>query len=971
MSQIASWDSVSKSEWTYQLEEKNCEFVAYELTKLPDFSEPRFAYLCKEKDGRQNEVMKRQMQMLRKFHSLGREWAISLRLVKGADKSTGEIADKVAGKVSDKISMFLLFRYAGISPLTDGQRSSAEALIQNALMSNEYSFRKLNVQETEVTRSVSWAQEGAEIFKKEEEYRGDEYPEALHEEPRKFYVPYAWTAVDLDMEGICAALVKHDGEAAVEITIQPENYLEEERAWMNTSIDQMRESMNGETIRDGSGKLFWQGKKLPILRTPVDNLEKLAKQYDSGHVYIASIRLYARQNIESIARIYLSGSARNEGECLIFKNSSDLSYLKDCYRNANLSVRVLTKYWAKHYRDSSNPMRAQRLARLNSVEEISCFFRIPMPVKAGFPGFGYDTGLGYDTGSKFDTGLGLGAHKATTGNESNIHRDGVYKSSIKLGTYIDEAVTAGDNTVQFDARQLAKHGLIVGVPGSGKTTAMFNILYQFWDAKAESRIPFIILEPAKTEYRALKTLDIFQKDMLVFTLGDEGVSPFRFNPLEVLPGIKLESHISRLLACFVGAFDLFDPLPIFLEQAIRRTYAQKGWYEDSVGGEPGVETPTISDLCESAEYVVSHSGFDSKMRSDFNASLLERLNSLRRGSKGRMLDTQHTIPMEELMGRPIVMELDSLSGDEKSLMMMFLLSYVFEYCKAERKSGSPLKHVLVVEEAHNLIGAGGRSGENRANPRAHTIELFVNMLAEMRALGQGILIADQLPTAIAPQAVKQTNVKILMRMTARDDREEIGNTMDLNEEQMHQVVNFKTGHAYIYHEGEDRVRGIRMVNFKAEHDVEEPPTDAELKEMMAHYEDEHRELFMPFPECPKVCTGCDRRVRNQAELFVRQSLLEAGADPYAKKFKDSELIDQYKKTIGICGIMLLLTKEEQSRIRERYGRVGECFGGCVYLHMKNLCGENMQNCGKARSNTCSCETAFETYLNKYLEKNWE
>lgn len=148
------------------------------------------------------------------------------------------------------------------------------------------------------------------------------------------------------------------------------------------------------------------------------------------------------------------------------------------------------------------------------------------------------------------------------------------------------------------------------------------------------KYPFIVLEPAKTEYRALKLLPALKDDLLVFTLGDESVSPFRFNPMEVLPGIKIENHISRLQACFVGAFNLFDPLPIFLEQAIRRTYLEKGWYDDSCGGEEGLETPTLTDLCRNAEYIVEHSGFDVKMKSDFKASLLERLNSLRRGSKG-------------------------------------------------------------------------------------------------------------------------------------------------------------------------------------------------------------------------------------------------------------------------------------------------------------------------------------------------
>ena len=357
------------------------------------------------------------------------------------------------------------------------------------------------------------------------------------------------------------------------------------------------------------------------------------------------------------------------------------------------------------------------------------------------------------------------------------------------------------------------------------------------------------------------------------------------------------------------------------------------------------------------------------MRSDFQASLLERLNSLRRGSKGRMLDTRQSIPIEDLMNRPIVLELDSLNGDEKSLIMMFLLSFVYEYCKVHRKSGSPLKHMLLVEEAHNLIGASVGS-EFRASPKAQTLELFVNMLAEMRALGQGILIADQLPTAIAPQAVKQTNVKVLMRITAKDDREEIGNTMDLNDEQMHQVVNFKTGHAYLYHEGEDRVRAIRMLNFKEEHTVEEPPSDDELRLVMSVYEQKHPELYLPFPECSSTCEFCNRRVRNQAESFLQNTLLNniAGEDIYNQVFPGSASADveMFRKTLGICGIMRLLTEKEAARLQNRYGDVGEVFGTCVYIHMKNKAKQQMDDCSK-RQKQCDCSLEKQAEFESEIE----
>lgn len=925
MSNIVNWEYVDKDSWAYLFSEKECSYIVYQITKLPDFTNPRFGYLCKENDNRQIEVAKKQMTMIKMFHSLGNQWATSLRFK----------------KIGDSIVIYLVFRYAGNYRLTDDELNIADNKIKNALISNEYTFQKIDDSfEVKEALEVSWANESAEITKNETSYEGDIYPDGTC---TNFYVSYTWSAANNSMENVCAALMAYKGEAVIEVTIQPTKYLEDEKNWMNININRLKECMNGETIKSEKGKVLWTGKKLPILKTPLDNYEKMNKQYEMSVVFLSSIRVFAEKDAEYLASVFLGNCVKNEGKIQSFrKGFGKFDYLKSCYENVDISADAHTLYWNKNSQDA--PYRAQRLVRLVSLEEIANFFRIPIPIKPGFPGFGFDTGLESFASRKKE------------------------RSIIRLGNYLDETGLK-DVSAQFDSQQLAKHGLIVGVPGSGKTTAMFNILYQLWAVPEEQRIPFIILEPAKTEYRALKLLDEFKDDMLVFTLGDESVSPFRFNPLEVLPGIKIENHISKLQACFVGAFDLFDPLPIFLEQAIRRTYEEKGWYEDSRGGEEGLETPTLSDLCRNAEYVISNSGFDSKMRSDFQASLLERLNSLRRGSKGRMLDTKHSIPMEELMKRPVVIELDSLNGDEKSLMMMFLLSYVYEYCKVMRKSGSPLKHMLLVEEAHNLIGSQGGGSDNRANPKSQTIELFVNMLAEMRALGQGILIADQLPTAIAPQAVKQTNVKVLMRVTAKDDREEIGNTMDLNEEQMHQVVNFKTGHAYLYHEGEDRVRAIRMLNFKGEHDVEEPPTDEELKEIMREYEATHKELYQPFPQCSDVCKSCNRRVRNQAESFVRRCFLENNVDLYKLAFPkaDSIQIEKFKQTIGICGISLLLTKEERKRIINRYKKVGDSFGACVYIQMMNLGYKKMQDCGN-KQKKCDCSVIKkQEYLDKFSD----
>lgn len=919
MRTITVWDTVSSSQWTSHEQDQEINIIVYRLKSLPNFTHQRFSYLCEEVDQRVGQVSSRQLLMLRQLHTLGGSWSCSMRLLK-----------------TTNLELYMVFRHSGTARLSAEEIEQANRKIQNALPVNEYSFHRVAPEECPAeVFSAEWANEITEISKKEEIYHGAAYPAQLNIDPQQFYVPYMWVATENTMEQICAAMMQTSGTAVLEVTVCPAEYLADEKNWMNVNISRLRESMNGETLRSPTtNKVLWQGEKLPILKTPVENCEKMNKQFETSRVFLSSIRIFSENDSSAPASAFLANSVRNTGRLITSHRGQDsFSYEESRYANIDISARPSSEFQANTI--AGFPFRAQRLPRLVSLEEIATFFRLPIPIKDNFPGFRLDTGLGEN-----------GKQKKP-------------RSIIKLGNYLD---TPSEKSVpaEFDSQQLAKHGLIVGVPGSGKTTAMFNILYQLWDVPEAQKIPFIVLEPAKTEYRALKSLPALRDDLLVFTLGDESVSPFRFNPMEVLPGIKIENHISRLQACFVGAFNLFDPLPIFLEQAIRRTYHEKGWYDDSCGGDEGVETPTLSDLCRNAEYIVENSGFDAKMKSDFKASLLERLNSLRRGSKGRMLDTRHSIPMEDLMGKPIVLELDSLNGDEKSLLMMFLLSYVYEYCKIARKSGSPLKHMLLVEEAHNLIGANKGSSDSRADPGEKTIELFVNMLAEMRALGQGILIADQLPTAIAAQAVKQTNVKILMRVTAKDDREEIGNTMDLNEEQMHQVVNFKTGHAYLYHEGEDHVRMIRMRNFKDEYSVEEPPSDQELYEQMHGYELAHAELYHPFPECLGRCATCDRRVRNQAESYVQRIL----TDPSALPLLDPVL----RQTVSFCGLCMMGTVQEAARIHARYKTVSDCFGYCVYVHLLHLAEKPMEAC-KKRNKKCTCSLAErQKYCKNFEEK---
>src|ERR1051326_759795 len=161
--------------------------------------------------------------------------------------------------------------------------------------------------------------------------------------------------------------------------------------------------------------------------------------------------------------------------------------------------------------------------------------------------------------------------------------------------------------------------------------------------------------------------------------------------------------------------------------------------------------------------MAEQSSYKGETMGNIRGALETRLGALLRGPKGRCFNTRRSVPMEMLLSRPVVLELEALNDEEKALLMLFLLTAIRAYARAKRKSGVGLQHVVLVEEAHNVIGRGeGQGGGgNKANPKEIAIRFFVRMLAEMRALGEGILIADQLPTAIAPEAIKSTNLKVM------------------------------------------------------------------------------------------------------------------------------------------------------------------------------------------------------------------
>ena len=392
------------------------------------------------------------------------------------------------------------------------------------------------------------------------------------------------------------------------------------------------------------------------------------------------------------------------------------------------------------------------------------------------------------------------------------------KRRLPLGELIDyDRPTGNYYTVELD--QLTKHCLIAGQTGTGKTNTAFYILKEAW----KRQIPFLVIEPAKAEYRRLLADDEHPEigaALRVFTLGDERVAPFRLNPFEVQRGVSVQTHIDLLRSVFGAAFAMYGPMPQLLEQCLLAIYRDRGWNLAAGENRRGIHPlswPTLTDLYVKIDAVVESMGYGPRIGPELKAALKVRVNSLRVGSKGLMLDTPLSIPMDQLVARPTVLELEAIGDDdEKAFIMGVLWIFLYEHYRATaEESPDTLRHLTVIEEAHRLLTAVPMtSNAEIANPRGKAVEMFCNMLSEIRAYGEGMILADQIPTRLAPDAIKNTSLKIVHRLVAVDERAIVGGAMNMDETQMRYLSTLERGWATVFSEGDDRPVLVRVAPSK-------------------------------------------------------------------------------------------------------------------------------------------------------------
>lgn len=415
---------------------------------------------------------------------------------------------------------------------------------------------------------------------------------------------------------------------------------------------------------------------------------------------------------------------------------------------------------------------------------------------------------------------------------------------IYMGRLIKDGIPLPGSRVGLKRADLERHIFVSGTTGSGKTTTCHRLLGEFSGG-------FMVLEPAKTEYRDLLSDDAM-RDLLVFTVGNEKGVPFRLNPFEFFPDETISAHIDLLKGCFMASFEMEAAIPNILEQAMYRLYENFGWdiasdtnrylrdAADAWKDPHGLLFPTIEDYVKVVVQIVKEKGFSQRLEDDYIGSLRGRLESLMAGSKGLMLNTRRSMDFDSLLDKKVVLELEDLkSGEDKAFVMALIIGRLVEALKSRfrRARGVPgFQHILLFEEAHRLLSSPA-PGDSQG--RRHGVEMFTDLLAEVRKYHECLVIVDQVPSKLAPEILKNTSTKIVHTLFTRDDREALGNAMSLDNEQVDYLSRLKDGQAIIKSRGWSRAAHV-AIERRGEL---EPVEDARVRANGRKFWEGHPEIF--------------------------------------------------------------------------------------------------------------------------------
>lgn len=472
----------------------------------------------------------------------------------------------------------------------------------------------------------------------------------------------------------------------------------------------------------------------------------------------------------------------------------------------------------------------------------------------------------------FDDGETIGiASKRSLATKEKLDDTVLAPDSFRIGTLLDvDHGSRGSAQAGVPLQDFSRHALIVGASGYGKTNFALGMLLRLW---REFGIPFLVIEPTKTEYRVLIE-EI--PDIAVFTPGRNEVVPFIINPFAPPPNVTVESYVPSLMTAFSAAFEMPDPLPGIFRAVMNDCYSLHGWKSTSTVDDPHARPFGLYEFIRMFKDKVRRLDYQGETKSNIESAGVVRLTSLLE-QNSNIYDTVHTIPWQDLMARPAIIELNAIGDKEqKSLLMALILVALCAYTKSNAALDGRLKNVLLIDEAHVLLGGGARGGETA---RSTTVEALEDMIAEVRAYGTGIVIADQSPTNVGRNVIANTDVKIMFRLMERESREMVSRATSMDPTDEALLGQLGTGECLLHYGRVGAPLHVMVDDVRDTTVLPETVADEQLRARVDFWRTRSL-LLRPHTECrlSRCCTdGCDPSTRVDAE-FVASNIVARYVD---------------------------------------------------------------------------------------------
>ncbi|MGN0281981.1 MAG: ATP-binding protein [Prevotella sp.] len=634
-----------------------------------------------------------------------------------------------------------------------------------------------------------------------------------------------------DLSRIANILIMHPG-SAVSFQLIPTYFNNDELAELNKTSQNVSMLSQGVNDRQIGNVSFTNAERLSELyKYYADNKSRALFQYniiiygDHKSLSAVSTRVLGQLNSTQQEKPNLQIVSLSRDEVC---PSQDALYpqpwvVSDILLNRNRNTSI----WGSGY--ISNAL--YRFPFIITAEEAASFLRLP---------------IGDD---KVNAGLVVNE----TGKASKTYS----KNLINAGDIeIGKLKSSSANSIGFTLKDLAKHMLVVGTPGSGKTTFSVGLLDRLWK---DHHIPFLVIEPAKNEYRSLVQSI---PELQVFTPGKNFISPFVFNPFVPPKNVKLETYKSTLKTAFAAGVSMTTPLDKIFEDTVNNCYSDFRWLDSYTTDNKG-KIFNITDFVKCFQETFDEIGYTGDAKNIGRAGMV-RLKSL-----VNLFDNYYSIPIEDILTKPTIIELAAIENSEqKALIISLLLLSILAYVNANYIGEGGLRNFILLEEAHVLLDADTNVGEGSANPSAIAQGLVKRMLAEIRSYGVGIAIADQSPRKVGLDIVALTDIKVAFRLVEGQDKEILANSTSMNEVQAARLAKLKPGEAFLFFNRLDEPEEIITPDYRLDNKISISLSDDGIKQLSTYWNDKQEKL-RPYPECA-FAPCCQKCCNYERRLLARE-----------------------------------------------------------------------------------------------------